>query len=394
MIRLRFSGRVLCELPERRLGRFTLHSVPRHIRGDYFFGVIDIPSQDSVHDLDGYAALLVRRGLEVPAVPIGTAVVANCEDLESISEGSVLALNQDGSIRSLYRPESPNNVIFATGRCNSNCLMCSQPPVPHEDADLVREHLRLIDLIQEPPRSLGITGGEPTLLGDGLVRVLEHLKRRFPSTHVHMLTNGRLYAYEDLVAKIGAVQHPSFVSAIPLYSDVAAEHDYIVQARGAFDQTLVGLYNAARHGVAVEIRVVLHRLTIPRMRELAEFIYRNLPFVSHVALMGLENMGYTRRNWDLLWIDPLDYVDVLETAVKHLYYRRVPVSIYNLQLCVLPKSVWPFARKSISDFKNVYLDCCDDCDVREQCGGLFASTESRHSRGIGAIRAEGSATGW
>ena len=112
------------------------------------------------------------------------------------------------------------------------------------------------------------------------------------------------------------------------------------------------------------------------------------PFVNHVALMGLENMGYVKKNWDLLWVDPLDYADLLEEAVRHLFYRRLNVSIYNLQLCVLPRSLWPFARQSISDYKNIYLDECAACDVRENCGGLFQSSATRHSRGINAVHTD------
>ena len=101
--------------------------------------------------------------------------------------------------------------------------------------------------------------------------------------------------------------------------------------------------------------------------------------------MGLENMGYVKKNWDLLWVDPLDYLDELESAVRHLFYRGLNVSIYNLQLCVLPQSLWPFARQSISDYKNIFLDACSQCGAQTQCGGLFLSSETRHSRGIHPI---------
>jgi His-Xaa-Ser system radical SAM maturase HxsC len=266
--------------------------------------------------------------------------------------------------------------------------MCSQPPVIKDDNSITLEHLRLIELIPNEPEVLGITGGEPTLLGDGLVQIISRLKERIPKTKIHMLTNGRMYAYKNFTKALGEVCHPGFLSAIPLYSDVAAEHDYVVQAKGAFDQTIVGLYNAARFGLETEIRVVLHKQTIPRLVPLMEFIYRNLSFVGHVALMGLENMGYVKKNWNSLWIDPVDYRDTLLAAVRHLCYRGMNVSVYNLPLCILPKTVWPFAQQSISDFKNIYLDECNCCNARKYCAGLFSSSESRHSRGIATIAIE------
>jgi His-Xaa-Ser system radical SAM maturase HxsC len=194
-----------------------------------------------------------------------------------------------------------------------------------------------------------------------------------------MLTNGRTFAWPAYSRRFAELQHPNICLGIPLYSDCATEHDYVVQARHAFDQTVAGLHQAARNGIRTEIRVVLHRLTIPRVTKLAEYIYRNFPFVEHVALMGLEHTGYTPRNIDKLWIDPFDYQDELEAAVELLAIRGMNVSIYNHQLCVLRRSLWPFARKSISDWKNLYLPTCEGCSALADCGGVFQWTATKHS---------------
>jgi len=71
--------------------------------------------------------------------------------------------------------------------------------------------------------------------------------------------------------------------------------------------------------------------------------------------MGLEYVGYTPRNIAELWIDPFDYQATLETAVRYLSMRDISVSLYNHQLCVLRPSLWPYAQKSISDWKSLYL---------------------------------------
>jgi His-Xaa-Ser system radical SAM maturase HxsC len=383
----KLTFRAICRgFKERTLGRITFTPVSKGDRSDYFLAVSANSPSLSDLDLTGYGALLTQKSLTPDVAERFSGPVAQYDEgFAFINENSVLAINPDGNTRILYRPESRNNTIFSTPECNSNCLMCSQPPILSNNDRIVSEHLRLIELIKEEPNVLGITGGEPTLLGDGLVAILSRLKERFPNTIVHMLTNGRLYAYQNLVAEIASVGHPQFTSAIPLYSDIASEHDYIVQAEGAFDQTINGLYNAARNGLRIEIRIVLHKQSLPRLRQLAEFIYRNLPFVDHIALMGLENMGYVKANWSLLWEDPIDYSSILEDAVRYLFYRRMNVSIYNLQLCVLPQSLWSFARQSISDFKNIYLEECSSCEVKARCSGLFLSSEHRHSRGIKAL---------
>lgn len=333
---------------------------------------------------DGYAAVLFE---DKPVDAINVPYVQEYGDLDLLRNDYVVVVDVgSGFTHVLYRPESTHNGLFATDRCNSNCLMCSQPPRNISDDGMVDELLRIIELIPDQPEHLTISGGEPTLLKDGLIQVLEKLKAHLPDTAITILSNGRMLAYEDYVEKIGQVGHGKLVTSVPLYANNAKDHDYIVQRMGAFDQTMRGLYNAAKRNLPIELRVVLHKQTISGLPDMVDFIYRNLPFVTGVMLMGMENMGYVKKNWHLLWEDPVDYAPVLETAVKQFYYRRISVCIYNLPLCVLPESLWFFAQQSISDFKNIYLDECRECGVRMHCAGFFSSSENRHSRGIRAIR--------
>lgn len=370
------------------LARATRHDLDPALRADSF-RIVD-SGAEIPEDATGYAALLVADTHTLNELTgIKYRLVHGYGDLSGVDEGDVLSLQPStGEILTLYRPSSSFNGIFATGQCNSNCIMCPQPPSQQNDLDRLPELLRLVDLIPNQPSFICISGGEPLLLKNGIVTLLSHLCVRLSTTSVHMLTNGRLLAYEDLTRAIGDVHHPDLRLGIPLYASTADQHDYIVQAKGAFDQTLAGLYNCARHGIPVEIRVVLHKQTIPLLQPLMEFIYRNLPFVEHVALMGLEHMGYVKKNWEMLWIDPFDYQDELERALHFLHMRRIPASVYNLPLCVLPRPIWSFARQSISDFKNIYLNECATCTVREQCSGLFASQEVRHSTHIHPITLE------
>jgi hypothetical protein len=101
---------------------------------------------------------------------------------------------------------------------------------------------------------------------------------------------------------------------------------------------------------------------------LAEFITKNLLFVDHVALMGLEITGFTRANLDELWIDPVCYQTELTRAVKILARNKIRVSIYNHQLCLVPQEVRDFSVKSISDWKNEYMPECAGCLKTNECG--------------------------
>ena len=181
------------------------------------------------------------------------------------------------------------------------------------------------------------------------------------------------------------MRHPDLVVGVPLYSDSATSHDYIVQARGAFDETITGLHHLARWSIPIEIRIVLHKLTTPRLLNWAEFVYRNVPFAAHISLMGMEPTGHARYHHDKVWLDPVEYQGVLADAVEFLDVRGMTVSIYNLPYCVLPRSLWPYARQSISDWKNIFLPACADCAHRTGCAGFFASVGQEHTASVRAF---------
>jgi His-Xaa-Ser system radical SAM maturase HxsC len=257
--------------------------------------------------------------------------------------------------------------------------MCSQPPKDVDDRWIVQDVLATLPLIDRSAVEIGFTGGEPTLLGDDLFSILRTAKAYLPETAVHILSNGRRFADADFTRRYAAIGHPDLMVGIPIYSDLSTVHDYVVQADGAFDETIRGILMLKQFRQKVEIRVVVHKQTFARLPQLAEFIARNLTFADHVTFMGLEITGFTRANLDALWIDPVDYQNQLYGAVSHLADSRMQVSIYNHQLCLLDRRLWPFARKSISDWKNEYMPECAGCGQQQSCGGFFASAKLRYS---------------
>lgn len=303
-----------------------------------------------------------------------------------LADGDVIALDaKSRRFRVLYRRQSKNNTFLVTERCNHYCLMCSQPPRRVSDGWIVDEISDCIDLIDPATESIGFTGGEPLLEGHRFLSLLTKMRDRLPETSVHVLTNGRAFADDAVATAWTEIRHPDLMAGIPIYAAVDYIHDYVVQARGAFDETVLGILRLKDKGQRVEVRVVLHAITAPRLKQTCEWFARNLPFVDHIALMGLENTGFALANQELLWIDPLDYAGDLAAGVAILRAAGVNVSVYNLPLCLLDRSVWEVAVKSISDWKNAYLPACDACAVRHRCSGFFSTGRPRFSRGIRPI---------
>ena len=56
--------------------------------------------------------------------------------------------------------------------------------------------------------------------------------------------------------------------------------------------------------------------------------------------MELENTKFAIANDEFLLIDPVDYRDQLAEGVYILAASKVRVSVYDLQRCVLARSIW------------------------------------------------------
>jgi len=67
--------------------------------------------------------------------------------------------------------------------------------------------LATIPLIDPSAQEIGFTGGEPTLLGDDLFRILRAMKSYLPQTAIHILSNGRLFADLEFVKRYADIRH-------------------------------------------------------------------------------------------------------------------------------------------------------------------------------------------
>jgi len=74
-------------------------------------------------------------------------------------------------------------------------------------------------------------------------------------------------------------------------------------------------------------------------------------------------------------IDPYDYKDILSEAITILNAYGLNASVYNHQLCVINRDVERNYRKSISDWKNEYVEACTPCTRKAECGGFFSSSK-------------------
>src|SRR5213078_1640127 len=124
-----------------------------------------------------------------------------------LSDGDVIRIEPDrGAVHAIYRRNSRTNSLLVTERCNNYCVMCSQPPKDRDDSWIVDELSDVVPLVSPDTQEIGITGGEPALLGQRLTDLIEMLKQFLPRTAVHVLSNGRKFAdpaFAQALAKVG-----------------------------------------------------------------------------------------------------------------------------------------------------------------------------------------------
>jgi His-Xaa-Ser system radical SAM maturase HxsC len=307
---------------------------------------------------------------ELAAAVAGPVVIASHEALET---NDVVAVTPGrGQVQILYRERDQHHTVFLTNRCNSNCVMCSQPPTRHDDSWLVQEAHQIAQHIVGNPACIGFTGGEPLLLGTRLAEVLRTFDAHLPRARLEVLTNGRALSDRAFAVKVlsRVPTHTSWM--VPLYGHADFLHDDVVRCEGAFDETVGGLLNLQSFSQMIQLRIVLIKPVLENLEELCRFIARNLPFVREVALIGCEPTGLALANREACEVDIRSWMSTLQHAAHILHQSSLPVVLMNIPLCALPEELRSLAHRSISDWKQTYAPECAKCGVREDCCGLFA----------------------
>ena len=137
--------------------------------------------------------------------------ICNVTNIDKLHSGDIVCMSPEGKISVLWTKGSSQNVLFLTESCNCKCLMCPQPPKKHDPA-LVTTAERILDLIKgEKQSNICISGGEPTILKDSFIKILNRCIQEHPESQIDILTNGKLlankeYTYQVLVSEVDCTE--------------------------------------------------------------------------------------------------------------------------------------------------------------------------------------------
>lgn len=162
-----------------------------------------------------------------------------------------------------------NRIDLKTGfSCNNHCVFCVQGDKRKRYKNRTTEELLV--LLEEHRASADgvvLTGGEVTLRKD-LPQLVEHASGLGYKV-IQIQTNGRMFAYRSLV---DAVVEAGVTEVSPAIHGPNAEiHDALVDAEGAFSQTVAGIRRLVSLGIPILMNSVITQAN-----------YRHLPAMARL----------------------------------------------------------------------------------------------------------------
>jgi len=351
------------------IGEATTEKVPFYARHDKIL-ITDKLDMGCM----GYLAILLSAPTQGSFFLPHTVGDLCAEDLSAIKNGDIVSVSGDGEIFVFWETGSRQNSLMLTESCNCLCMMCPQPPQKHDPA-LFRAALRTLDLLKgKHVGNICITGGEPTLVPENFLSILQKCHQDHPNAQVTILTNAKKFASTSFTKEVASVATANDLFCVSLHSDIDSIHDEIVGKHGSYVETQKGIYNLAKNQINIEVRHVITKKNYTRLHEFADHMYRYFPFCYHYAFMTMEIHGLASENIEYIYIDPDEYKDQLRKAVLFLHKRCLNVSIYNTPLCLCHEDVRMFSRKSISTWKNIWNNECIMCSSKDTCCGFFSTS--------------------
>ncbi len=213
--------------------------------------------------------------------------------------------------------------------CNNNCIHCAVDAENEQKVSLsLADIIRFLDKLNDiKDFEVELSGGEPTLLPE-VFYFLEQLCTSYPEIRKIVLSNGRNFSKIGLAARFSDLDIDNIL--IPIHADTGQLHDVISQARGSFDETMVGIGNLHEYGLPVGLKTVINKLNFQRMPQLAELMARKFPESPGISINGLEMKGkaLTNKNWVGVRLkDAAPYIEKAIDTAKNLGFKIITFSI-------------------------------------------------------------------
>jgi uncharacterized radical SAM superfamily Fe-S cluster-containing enzyme len=180
-------------------------------------------------------------------------------------------------------------VVPITNRCNLNCNYCFFPDRVVEDASLETIKLRIRESMKFHPKSISLSGGEPTLRDD-LLDIIDFIHSEYPGTIVSLLTNGIKLKDEEYVSDLKKHKLDCIIFSFNGTCD-----DIYMETNNAnlIEVKLQALRNIKKERIETVISpTFLKSINEEDAKKVMAFVFDNLDFVRGVRTRGMANVGY------------------------------------------------------------------------------------------------------
>jgi len=267
--------------------------------------------------------------------------------------------------------------------CDNRCLFCCREGLDDDDDDdepgpLVGRLAAAREIADE----VTLVGGEPTLLGDGLVDAVASA-RALGFRRVGLQSHGRHLADATPAGPLARLVDAGLTDVqLSIHGDGAAVHDHHVGVAGAWDRVMQALAALRGRSVQVAVVTVLTRSNFRNLQRLPEWLRAR--GVDAWALVVPRVSGGGRWRFEQV-------IPRLGMAIPHALRavdagrrRRLPSWIVGAPQCLLG----PYRRWSLAEPEpRGYAPGCRGCPAQASCAGIdpiylarFAGAELSASR--------------
>jgi len=257
-----------------------------------------------------------------------------------------------------------------TFKCNNNCISCinnlemaEKLKVGNPSEETIK---KVIDSVK-PGETLGLTGGEPTIRKE-FFKFLKYAKEKDPYMNVFIVSNGRMFCYDEFVSKMVGIGLKNLKIGIALYGHKREIHDAITRTPGSFKQTLKGIRNLIKAGIPIELRVIISTINYKHLEDMAKYIIKNLKGVFRVVFINMKYTGNAYINRKVIFVRYKDVVPYAEKAADILMKNDIEVKLFHFPLCAIKKKYWDLA-KGVTKQKSelMFVDECKKCVEKDEC---------------------------
>jgi MoaA/NifB/PqqE/SkfB family radical SAM enzyme len=225
------------------------------------------------------------------------------------------------------------------------------------------------------PTYVAITGGEPTIRKD-LPEIIQYIHDKHPFSEIKLLSNGRMFSYRGYAKEIAKKPISKFI--IPVHAHCFELHDFIARSKGSFKQCINGVKNLLNLNSSVEIRMVIHGMNYPFIRETVELI-RKMSSRIPIVLLYFDLIGSGSINKERLVVKMKKVVPYIEDTLDQ---HRQAIEIYHFPRCLFRKEYRDNIKgQTVEDRRIVFLDRCKECKERKLCAGIWKTYY--HYKGAG-----------